>query len=91
MQKTKILLDENDIPRKWYNILPDMPTPVSPPLNPGTKEPIGPKDLSPIFPMELIKQEVSQDRFITIRMKSGISMHYGAPLPSTGLIVLKQR
>src|SRR5660397_266824 len=40
--------------------------PVSPPLNPGTKEPIGPKDLSPIFPMELIKQEVSQDRFIPI-------------------------
>lgn len=66
MERTKILLDENDIPRKWYNILPDMPTPVSPPLNPGTKEPIGPKDLSTIFPMELIKQEVSQDRFISI-------------------------
>lgn len=66
MEKTKIILDENDIPRKWYNILPDMPTPLSPPLNPGTKEPIGPKDLSPIFPMELIKQEMSQDRFISI-------------------------
>jgi tryptophan synthase beta chain len=66
MEKTKILLDENDIPRKWYNILPDMPTPISPPLNPGTKEPIGPKDLSPIFPMELIKQEMSQERFISI-------------------------
>ena len=66
MEKTKILLDENDIPRKWYNILPDMPTPLSPPLNPGTKEPIGPKDLSPIFPMELIKQEMSQERFISI-------------------------
>jgi tryptophan synthase beta chain len=66
MQQTKILLDENDIPRKWYNILPDMPTPLSPPLNPATKEPIGPKDLSPLFPMELIKQEVSQDRFIPI-------------------------
>src|SRR5659263_159218 len=66
MEKTKIILDENDIPKKWYNILPDMPTPLSPPLNPGTKEPIGPKDLSPIFPMELIKQEVSQDRFISI-------------------------
>ncbi|HEX7575366.1 MAG TPA: TrpB-like pyridoxal phosphate-dependent enzyme [Candidatus Methanoperedens sp.] len=66
MERTKILLDENDIPRKWYNILPDMPTPLSPPLNPGTKEPISPKDLSPIFPMELIKQEVSQERFISI-------------------------
>ncbi len=66
MLQTKILLDENDIPRKWYNILPDMPTPLSPPLNPATKEPVGPKDLSPLFPMELIKQEVSQDRFIPI-------------------------
>lgn len=66
MQKTKIILDENDIPRKWYNILPDMPTPLSPPLSPATNEPIGPKDLSPLFPMELIKQEVSQDRFIPI-------------------------
>jgi tryptophan synthase beta chain len=66
LKRTKILLDENDIPKKWYNILPDMPTPLSPPLNPGTKEPIGPKDLSPIFPMELIKQEMSQERFISI-------------------------
>ncbi|MCZ7400918.1 MAG: TrpB-like pyridoxal phosphate-dependent enzyme [Candidatus Methanoperedens sp.] len=66
MERTKILLDENDIPRKWYNILPDMPTPLSPPLNPGTKEPISPKDLSAIFPMELIKQEVSQEKFISI-------------------------
>jgi tryptophan synthase beta chain len=66
MDKTKILLDENDIPRKWYNILPDMPTPLSPPLNPGTKEPISPKDLSHIFPVELIKQEMSPERFITI-------------------------
>jgi tryptophan synthase beta chain len=66
MERTKILLDENDIPRKWYNILPDMPTPLSPPLNPGTKEPIGPKDLAAIFPMELIKQEMSPERFISI-------------------------
>ncbi len=66
MKNTKIILDENDIPKKWYNILPDMPTPVSPPLHPATKEPIGPKDLSPLFPMELIKQEVSQERFISI-------------------------
>ncbi len=66
MEQTKIILDENDIPKKWYNILPDMPTPLSPPLHPATKEPIGPKDLSPLFPVELIKQEVSQERFITI-------------------------
>jgi len=66
MQQTKILLDENDIPKKWYNILPDMPTSLSPPLNPATNEPVGPKDLSRIFPMELIRQEVSQERFIPI-------------------------
>ncbi|KCZ72109.1 pyridoxal-phosphate dependent TrpB-like enzyme [Candidatus Methanoperedens nitroreducens] len=66
MQKTKILLDENDIPKRWYNILPDMPTPLSPPLNPQTREPVEPKDLSPIFPIELIKQEVSQEKFIPI-------------------------
>jgi len=53
MQQTKILLDENDIPRKWYNILPDLPTPLSPPLNPKTKEPISPKDLAAIFPTML--------------------------------------
>ncbi|MCE8426348.1 MAG: TrpB-like pyridoxal phosphate-dependent enzyme [Candidatus Methanoperedens sp.] len=66
MQKTKIILDENEIPKKWYNILPDMPTPLSPPLHPVTMEPIGPEDLSPLFPMELIKQELSQERFIPI-------------------------
>jgi tryptophan synthase beta chain len=66
MKQTKILLDENEIPKKWYNILPDMPTPLSPPLNPATNEPIGPQDLAAIFPMELIRQEMSQDRFITI-------------------------
>ncbi len=66
MQQTKILLDENDIPKKWYNILPDLPTPLSPPLNPKTKKPVSPNDLAAIFPMGLIKQEVSQERFIQI-------------------------
>ena len=66
MQQTKITLDENEIPKKWYNIQADFKTPLDPPLNPKTKEPVTPKDLSAIFPMELIKQEVSQDRYITI-------------------------
>jgi len=66
MNETKVILDENDIPKKWYNIQADLKTPLDPPLNPKTKEPIGPKDLSVIFPMELIKQEVSQDRYINI-------------------------
>jgi len=63
---TKIILDENDMPKKWYNIQADLPTPMDPPLNPKTHEPIGPEDLSAIFPMELIKQEVSQERDIRI-------------------------
>ena len=66
MSGTKILLDENDIPKKWYNIQADLKTPLDPPLNPQTKEPIGPNDLKAIFPMGLIKQEVSQDRYIPI-------------------------
>ena len=66
MKTTKIVLDENDMPKKWYNIQADLKTPLDPPLNPQTKKPIGPTDLSAIFPMELIKQEVSQDRYITI-------------------------
>jgi len=61
----KFLLSEKEIPQKWYNIQPDLPEPLAPPLKPdGT--PMGPGDLAPIFPMELIKQEVSQERWIEI-------------------------
>src|SRR2546430_924556 len=63
---TKILLDERELPKRWYNIQADLPFPGSPPLHPGTKQPIGPQDLAPLFPMELIKQEVSQERYIDI-------------------------
>ena len=67
MEKTKkILLAENEIPEQWYNIQADMPNPLQPPLHPGTKQPIGPQDLAPLFPMELIKQEVSKERWIDI-------------------------
>jgi len=66
MKDTKILLDESELPKKWYNINPDLPRPLDPPLHPGTGKPIGPQDLAPLFPMELIKQEVSMDRFIDI-------------------------
>ena len=54
------------MPKKWYNIQADLKTPLDPPLNPQTKQPIGPDDLKAIFPMGLIKQEVSQDRYISI-------------------------
>ena len=62
----RILLSESDIPHAWYNILADMPVPLAPPLHPGTLEPIGPEALAPLFPMELIKQEVSTERYIEI-------------------------
>lgn len=64
--QTKILLGEDQLPKKWYNILADMPTPMEPALHPQTGKPVGPDDLSPIFPMELILQEVSGTRFIDI-------------------------
>jgi len=67
MEKTKkILLAEKEIPRYWYNIQADMPNAMLPPLHPGTKQPIGPADLAPIFPMGLIMQEVSKERWIEI-------------------------
>ncbi len=66
MSETKIILSEQEIPKHWYNILPDMPTPPAPPLHPGTGKPIGPDDLKAIFPMSLIEQEMSPQREIPI-------------------------
>lgn len=63
---TKIILDENEIPKKWYNIQADLKTPLDPPMHPQTKKPVSPSDLEPIFPKELIKQEMSQKRYIDI-------------------------
>jgi tryptophan synthase beta chain len=62
----KIFLKEEDMPRQWYNVLPDLPNPLQPPLHPGTGQPVGPDDLAPIFPMPLIEQEVSTQRWIDI-------------------------
>jgi tryptophan synthase beta chain len=62
----KIFLPESEIPQRWYNILPDLPEPLPPPINPATKEPLKPEDLAKIFPMELIRQEASQERWIEI-------------------------
>jgi len=66
MERTKFVLDEDRIPRAFYNIAADLPEPPPPPLHPGTGQPIGPQDLAPLFPMELIKQVVSTDREIEI-------------------------
>jgi tryptophan synthase beta chain len=66
MQERKIVLPESEMPRQWYNIQADMPDPLEPDLHPGTGQPVGPDDLAPIFPMPLIEQEVSRERFIDI-------------------------
>ncbi len=63
---TRFLLDQQEMPKRWYNIQADLPFPPIPVLHPGTRQPIGPQDLAPLFPMELIKQEVSQERYIDI-------------------------
>jgi tryptophan synthase beta chain len=66
MEDVKFLLGTKDIPKSWYNILPDLPRPLDPPLNPATKEPIGPEELAALFPMGLIEQEVSAQGEIAI-------------------------
>ncbi|MBI4667499.1 MAG: TrpB-like pyridoxal phosphate-dependent enzyme [Nitrospinae bacterium] len=65
-EQTKYLLNNSDIPRQWYNVLADLPNPPQPPLHPGTGQPVGPQDLAPLFPMALIEQEVSAERWIDI-------------------------
>src|SRR5213080_5528601 len=62
----KFLLPESEIPTHWVNLLPDLPGDPLPPLNPGTLQPAGPDDLSPIFPMGLIMQEVSPEPLVEI-------------------------
>ena len=64
--QTKILLEEDEMPKRWYNIQADLASPLDPPLHPATGKPVVPSDLSPIFPMELIRQEMSGDRYIDI-------------------------
>jgi tryptophan synthase beta chain len=65
-KRVKYVLDEKDIPTRWYNIVADMPNRPLPPLHPATHEPIGPEALAPLFPMGLIEQEVSAERWVEI-------------------------
>jgi tryptophan synthase beta chain len=62
----KIMLDESEMPTRWYNVIPDLPSPPPPPLHPGTLQPVGPEDLAPLFPMDLIMQEVTQESYVDI-------------------------
>ena len=80
-EQTKYLLDERDIPEHWYNIVADMPNKPLPPLHPATHEPIGPEALAPLFPMELIKQEVSADPWIEIPDEVRDIYHLWRPTP----------
>merc|ERR1719199_44392 len=62
----KFFLAESQVPTHWYNIQADLPEPCPPALHPGTHQPVGPADFAPLFPMELIMQEVTQDRYVEI-------------------------
>jgi tryptophan synthase beta chain len=65
-EQTRYLLPEEAIPTAWYNLTADLPTPLPPVLHPGTGQPIGPEDLAPLFPMAIIGQEVTTERFVPI-------------------------
>lgn len=77
-----IYLNQKEIPTHYYNILPDLPHPLEPPLHPVTKKPITPEDLAPLFPMELIKQEMSQESFIEIpeEVRKAYELYRPSPL-----------
>src|SRR4051794_636500 len=62
----RFILPESELPTRWYNLVPDLPAPPPPPLHPGTLQPVGPEDLAPLFPMDLIAQEVTTERYVDI-------------------------
>ena len=66
MEPTKFLLNEKDVPESWYNIVPDLPFELVPPLNPATREPVGPEAFASIFPEEIIRQEVTAEPYVPI-------------------------
>lgn len=81
-EAVKVLLDENDVPRDYYNILPDLPVPLPPPLNPAANEPVPPQALEAIFPNELVRQEVSTEKTIKIPGEvRGALLRLGRPTP----------
>jgi tryptophan synthase beta chain len=81
-KQTKFVLTEDRIPRAWYNINADLPVPLPPPLHPGTRQPVGPDDLAPLFPMGLILQEVSTEREVPIpdEVREAYALYRPSPL-----------
>jgi tryptophan synthase beta chain len=66
MPSRKILLGEDEIPKQWYSILPDLPKPLPPPINPATRKPVAPEELTAVFAKECVRQEASSDRWVDI-------------------------
>ncbi|HDP96534.1 MAG TPA: TrpB-like pyridoxal phosphate-dependent enzyme [Euryarchaeota archaeon] len=92
MMKPRVELTQDDLPKRWYNIAADLKEPLPPPLNPATKEPIGPEALAAIFPMELIKQEMSTDRYIDIPEEIREAYYLlGRPSPLQRAVHLEKR
>ncbi len=79
-KQAKVVLDESQMPTHWYNIVADLPTPPAPHLHPGTQQPLTPDDLAPLFPMGLIEQEASTERWIEIPAE--VHDHYRPWRPS---------
>jgi len=86
----KILLSEDDMPRKWYNVIPDIPNGIAPPLDPETKQPCGPERLAPIFPMELLEQEMSDQSWIDIPEEVLNILYLWRPSPLVRATALEQ-
>src|ERR1035437_59923 len=80
-EQTKYLLDESRLPKAWYNVSADLPVPQPPALHPGTGKPLGPDDLAPLFPMGVIEQEVSGERFIEIPEEVRAAYRLWRPTP----------
>ncbi len=89
MENVKILLDESDIPRQWYNLAADLPTPLLPPLGPDAK-PVSPDMLAPVFPMNLIEQEVSAERWIDIPEEILSILYRWRPAPLRRAVYLEK-
>ena len=82
MNHRRVVLSESELPAKWYNLQADLPEPLPPVLHPTTMKPVGPADLAPLFAMELLKQEMSQERWIEIPddVRNVLSMWRPTPL-----------